>query len=175
MSSYRWFHVPWGRKIIAGVSFEGRRLSSKLSALELVGQLICLSAAPDMVRERPVRIWADNIGSGKIWQKGYSGSFLLCSTLVSAMASVAAVLGTRVVVEKAACSLAPPVIMADMLLKGAFACWETVSAAGWLLQLEPAQVPVAILRWVANPTAGNLEEEILLEMRKKTLVLGYNC
>ena len=72
MSRDWWFYVPWGRKINAGVSFEGRRLSSKLSVLELVGPLICLAAAPDMVRGRPVRIWVDNIGSVKIWQKGYS-------------------------------------------------------------------------------------------------------
>ena len=97
-----WFYVPWGRKINAGVSFEGRWLSSKLSALELVGPLICLAAAPDLVRERPVRIWVDNIGSVKIWQKGYSGSCSLCTTLVSAMASVAAALGVSVSVEKVA-------------------------------------------------------------------------
>ena len=31
------------------------------------------------------------------------------------------------------------------------------------------------MRWVANLTPGDLGEESLLEMRKKTLVLGYSC
>ena len=168
--------MPWGRKINAGVSFEGRRLSSKLSALELVGPLICLSAAPDMVRERPVRIWVDNIGSVKIWQKGYSSSCSLCTTLVSAMASVAAALGVLMAVEKVARCSTPPAVMADALSKGAFAaCREAASEAAWPLQLEPARIPVAILHWLANPMAGDLGEEILLEMRKKALVPGYNC
>ena len=171
-----WFYVPWGRKINAGVSFEGRRLSSKLSALELVGPLICLAAAPDMVRGRPVRIWVDNIGSVKIWQKGYSGSCALCTSLVSAMASVAAALGTTVVVEKVARCSVPPAVMADALSKGAFgACRAVAREAGWPLRLEPARVPAAILRWVADPSARDLGEDILLEMRRTTLVLGYNC
>ena len=171
-----WFYVPWGRKINAGVSFEGRRLSSKLSALELVGPLICLAAAPDMVRGRPVRIWVDNIGSVKIWQKGYSGSCALCTSLVSAMALVAAALGTTVVVEKVARCSVPPAVMADALSKGAFgACRAVAREAGWPLRLEPARVPAAILRWVADPSARDLGEDILLEMRRTTLVLGYNC
>ena len=66
--------------------------------------------------------------------------------------------------------------MADALSKGAFAaCREAAREASWPLQLEPAQIPVAILRWLANPVAGDLGEEILLEMQKTALVLGYNC
>ena len=120
-----------------------------------------------------MRIWVDNIGSVKIWQKGYSA---LCTLLVSAMASVAAALGTTVVVEKVARCSVPPAVMADALSKGAFgACRAVAREAGWPLLLEPARVPAAILRWVADPSARDLGEDILLEMRRTTLVLGYNC
>ena len=95
-----WFYLPWGRKINSGVAYLGRKLSSKMSALELVGPLVCVAADPDMVRGVPVRIWVDNIGSVKIWKKGYSNSCNLCTTLVTAIATVAASLGCRVYFER---------------------------------------------------------------------------
>ena len=40
----------------------------------------------------------------------------------------------------------------------------------------PAAVPGALLEWLDNPRPdGDLGERILLELRRKTLVLGYNC
>jgi hypothetical protein len=89
-----WFYVPWPRKINCGVrAIDGKKLSRKLSALELVGPLVCVAAAVDKCRDQPVRIWVDNIGSVKIWKKGYSSRCDLCSTLVTAIATVAAAIG----------------------------------------------------------------------------------
>ena len=40
-----WFYVLWGRKINTGERWKGSKLSQKMSALELVGPLICLVSA----------------------------------------------------------------------------------------------------------------------------------
>ena len=172
-----WFYLPWGRKINTGVSYQGRRLAGKMSALELVGPLVCVCADPDLVRCREIRIWVDNVGSVRIWKKGYSGSCALSTTLVAALAAVAAALGCKVFIEKVARCSSPPAIMADALSKAAFArCRDTAAAAGWPLRLEPAWIPPALLRWVACPVEDeNLGRDILRDLRPRTALLGYNC
>ena len=172
-----WFYVPWGRKINTGVKWKGSKLSQKMSALELVGPLICVAGGYERVRNRPVRILVDNSGSVHIWRKGYSNRCGLCTTLVSAIAAVAAGLGCTVHIEKVGrCSAAGP-RMADALSKAAFGlCREVGREAGWDLATAPAWVPAAILAWVADPNDDrDLGEDILLELRQRTLVLGYNC
>ena len=172
-----WFYVPWGRKINTGVRWKGSKLSQKMSALELVGPLICLASGYNLVRNRPVRILVDNSGSVHIWRKGYSNRCGLCTTLVAAIATVAAGLGCTVGIEKVSrCSATGP-RMADALSKAAFGyCREIGREAGWELATAPAWVPASILAWVADPNdTRDLGEDILLELRKRTLVLGYNC
>ena len=172
-----WFYLPWGRKINTGVKYKGRKLSGKMSALELVGPLVCLASEPDLVRAAPIRIWVDNIGSVRIWRKGYSSSCDLCTTLVSAMATVAAALGCRVFVEKIARCSSPGAAMADALSKAAFVKFrEEAINCGWALRMDPGWIPPAILRWVADPAAvEDLGLDILTDLRKRTPVLGYNC
>ena len=169
-----WFYLPWGRKINTGVSYRGRRLAGKMSALELVGPLVCVCADPDMVRCRAIRIWVDNIGSVRIWRKGYSNSCSLSTTLVRALAAVAAALGCRVFVEKVARCSSPPAVMADALSKAAFGKFrEAAAAAAWPLRLEPAWVPPALLRWVASPVEDEcLGRDILRDLRPRTELLG---
>ena len=172
-----WFYVPWGRKINTGVRWQGSKLSQKMSALELVGPLICLASGYNRVRNMPVRIMVDNSGSVYIWKKGYSNRCSLSTVLVSAIAKVAAGLGCTVGIEKVSrCSSAGP-RMADALSKAAFGlCREVGREVGWELATEPAWIPAAILAWVADPTdARDLGGDILVELRKRTLVLGYNC
>ena len=159
------------------MKWKGSKLSQKMSALELVGPLICVASGYERVRNRPVRILVDNSGSVHIWRKGYSNRCGLCTTLVSAIAAVAAGLGCTVHIEKVGrCSAAGP-RMADALSKAAFGlCREVGREAGWDLATAPAWVPAAILAWVADPNDDrDLGEDILLELRQRTLVLGYNC
>ena len=172
-----WFYLPWGRKINTGVSYRGRRLAGKMSALELVGPLMCVCGEPDLVRRRAIRIWVDNIGSVRIWRKGYSGSCGLSTTLVSALATVAAALGCQVFVEKIARCSSGPAVMADALSKAAFGKFrETAAAAGWPLRLEPSWVPPALLCWVANPREdADLGMAIIRDLLPRTALLGYNC
>ena len=145
-----------------------------MSALELVGPLVCVCADPDLVRCRAIRIWVDNIGSVRIWRKGYSNSCSLSTTLVRALAAVAAALGCRVFVEKVARCSSPPAVMADALSKAAFGKFrEAAAAAAWPLRLEPAWVPPALLRWVATPVEDEcLGRDILRDLRPRTELLG---
>jgi len=170
-----WFMLPWSWRINGTTIFEGRRLAQKLSALELVGPLVCLCADPEMVRNKPIRIFVDNAGSVSIWKKGYSSACSLSTTLVKAMATVAAALGCTVALEKISRCSCIGSSLADALSKSAFARFDQL-AAGWNLPLEPATVPMAVIRWVENPTPDDaLGEKILVDMRKTHLILGYNC
>ena len=111
-----WFYLSWPRKINCGVKAEdGKKLSKKLSALELVGPLVAISAAEQLGPGYPMRIWVDNIGSVLIWKKGYSSSCALCNTIVKAIATVAAALGCRLTVEKIRRCSSKPAILADAL------------------------------------------------------------
>jgi hypothetical protein len=84
-----WFQVPWGTKINGGHRAEdGKKISGKLSALELVGPLVCLAAGAHLCRGKPVNIWVDNAGSVQIWKKGYATTCQLSSALVRAIACV---------------------------------------------------------------------------------------
>jgi hypothetical protein len=59
-----WAYIPWPRKINCGVkAADGKKLSRKLSALELVGPLLCVTAGHQFCRGRIVRVWVDNIGA----------------------------------------------------------------------------------------------------------------
>jgi hypothetical protein len=71
-----------------------------MSALELVGPLICLAALPQYVAKRNVIIHVDNIGSVTIWQKGYSNRCDICNTIVTAMADICATFGTTLYLHK---------------------------------------------------------------------------
>ena len=69
-------------------------------------------------RRRPVRIWVDNAGSVRIWNKGYSSYCRLCTTLVKAISVVAAGLGCRVEIVKITRCSSGGAVMADKLSKG---------------------------------------------------------
>ena len=173
-----WAQVAWPRKINCGVrAADGKKLGRKLSALELVGPLICVAAGQEWCRGAPVRIWVDNIGSVRIWKKGYSTNCGLCTTLVKALGTVAAGLGCRVTVEKVTRCSNEGAVMADALSKGEFGRFRAVAAAaGWGLRTEPARVPGEILRWLADPKVDDeLGGRILLEMSRTCAVLGYSC
>ncbi|MBM3938748.1 MAG: hypothetical protein FJ333_08890 [Sphingomonadales bacterium] len=172
-----WFYQPWGEKINTGAEHEGKKLCHKMSALELVGPLVCMTANPELVRAQAVRILVDNIGSVEIWKKGYSNVCGLSSTIVTALATVAASLGTQLFIEKVTRCSNEGATMADLLSKGKLTRFRSMAeATGWTLPVLPARVPKTVLAWVADPREDdNLGEEILNEMKLSSLVLGYNC
>ena len=149
-----WFYLPWSRKINFGVrALDGRKLSKKLSALELVGPLAAVCAARHFGFRMPMRIWVDNAGSVQIWQKGYSTRCQLCTMLVKAMATVAARLAVRVTVQKITRCSCKPAILADLLSKAEFAAFKALRGGGDVGAL--AWVPRSILAWVTRPRADD--------------------
>jgi len=168
-----WFMVPWGRKINSGVrTCEGRQLSKKLSALELVGPLICVASGAAICRGKPVRIWVDNAGSVAIWQKGYSSSCALCTTLVAAIGRVAAALGATVAIDKITRCDGTGATLADELSKGRYAHFKRRLPIDWVLPSEPAWIPPAILQWIADPVpTPDLGNKILADLAAANVLL----
>ncbi len=149
----------------------------RLSALELVGPLVCVAAGAHLCRGQPVNIWVDNAGSVQIWKKGYATTCQLSSCLVRAIACVADALDCRVeLVKVRRCSDTGPEL-ADLLSKGLFCKFaEHAAEAGWPLLPLPAAVPPSIIRWVANPTADDqLGQKILRDLAESMPVINMNC
>lgn len=171
-----WFYVPWSRKINCGIkTADGKKLSQKMSALELIGPLICVASHYDVIRSRNITIHVDNSGSVEIWKKGYSNSCDLCTTLVTAIAEVSAGLGCIVHIAKITRRSSTGPLLADYLSKAEFTNFRSVAQnANWALNLDPAWIPPSILLWISNPcVTDNLGTNILLDISKKTAVLGY--
>ena len=172
-----WAYWPWPRKINCGVkAADGKKLSRKLSALELVAPLICLAAGSEWCRNKPVRIWVDNFGSVRIWKKGYSTHCQLCNTLVKAIASVAAGIGCKLEIEKITRCSSPGAIMADQLSKADHDGFRrSALAASWALEVAPATIPTTVLQWINDPVVDDdLGEKILKELASSVQVLGYS-
>ncbi len=155
-------------KINAGIrAADGRQPSKKMSALELVGPLICVAAGYDICCGRPVRIWVDNVGSVAIWKKGYSSSCALSTTLVTAISRVAAALGASIYIEKITRRTGDAAILADELSKRKFDSFLRRLPADFVLPKAPAWIPPAILAWISDPTNdANLREKILENLRE---------
>jgi hypothetical protein len=170
-----WAYMPWSRKINCGVKAgDGKKLSRKLSALELVGPLVCVAAGASWCRNQPVRVWVDNAGSVAIWRKGYSTRCGLCTTLVKAIATVAAGIGCRVEVLKIRRCSGPGAEMADAISKADFNRFRRTGLDyHWPLAVAPAAIPAALLHWVANPSPDDdLGRKILKNICETVPVLG---
>jgi hypothetical protein len=167
-----WFYFPWGHRIYCGMrGHDGKRFSRKLSALELVGPLICVAAASRLCRLRPVRVWVDNAGSVGIWRKGYSTTCQLCTTLVNATARVAAAIGCTLTIDKITRCSDSGAILADLLSKGQFAAFYDKWPVDKPRSPEPAWIPPAILAWLDYPAVdSSLGDRILKQIAEKDLL-----
>ncbi len=143
-----------------------------MAALELMGPLVALVAAAGAVRGKQVRLWVDNSGACGIWRHGYSNSCKLASTVVTALATVAARLGRRVDICKIARCSESFSILADALSKADFHKFK--SSGGNQFALEPAVVPLSVLKWCAKPHVDdNLGQQLLRELAVTLPILGY--
>ena len=148
-----WYILPWGKAVNSGVrAADGKRISRKLSALELVGPLVCVAAGALLCRGQPVRVWVDNSGSISIFRKGYSSSCALSSTLARAMTVVAAGIGCRLTVDKITRCSTEGAVLADLLSKGRFQAFLKKANPSWDFPLQPVRVPPSLLYWVAHPS-----------------------
>ena len=143
-----WAYAPWGQKINTGqVAGKGRSLDRVMSALELLGPLLTLSAGFKWCQQKPVVVWVDNAASVHIWEKGYSTACQLSITVVKAMHTVATAIGCSLEVKKITRCSSDGAIMADSLSKGHFLkFWhEAKSAQDFNLPADKAWVPTQLI------------------------------
>ena len=173
-----WFYIPWSMKVNSGCcKVDGKKVARKLSALELVGPLAALVAFAERCRMMPVRIWVDNAGSVRIWEKGYSSYCRLCTTLVKAISVVAAGLGSRVEITKITRCSSSGAVIADKLSKGdILGGLEEGRRSGRPLAATPTALPTPLLRWVCLPVPyDDLGHELLVHLAGQGVpVLGYS-
>ena len=173
----RWFYMPWSKKVNAGVAkVEGKKVSRKLSALELIGPLIITSTNVDLCANRPLAIWVDNAGSVGVWRKGYSNSCPLCNTIVKATSTVSAAIGCKLEIMKVARCSNTGAIIADHLSKAEFREARQIATDNNIeMNLDPLKIPQSILKWACNPQPDDqLGARILEEIAKSREILGYN-
>lgn len=172
-----WSYVPWSKRINRGARLpNGKRLDRLLSALELVGPLLVLSAGHKVCYRRAVKVWVDNIGAVFIWEKGYSNSCDLSTTLVKACATIAAGLGCKFTIAKITRCSNRESRMADALSKADFCRFRRIALeGGYNLPMEMETVPSTLLRWVSSPWADDqLGDRILRQISEHFPVLGYS-
>ena len=171
-----WVYLPWGRKINAGwKTVDGKGLDRVMSARELVGPLLALCAAAKARRVGAMRYWVDNAGSVYIWKKGYSTSCALSTTVVTAIACVAAGLGAKIDIVKIGRCSNNLASMADALSKASFGrFWDLEGQEpGCELPEEQLEVPQALIAWVANPVVDwDLGRKLLVELSQHIPVLA---
>ena len=176
VSTNWWLYVPWSAAINQGrPTADGTRLDRILSALELVGPLAALCAAANYCRGLPIVFWVDNSGSVFIFRKGYSTSCSISSSLVCALADVAAGLGCRLDVRKIRRCSTPLASMADSLSKADFGRFWGLAAesAGLSLPRQPLRVPLVLQDWLRQPRADfDLGRRLLRELSLSGPVLG---
>ena len=172
-----WFYYPWSQEVNSGSArIDGRKVSRKLSALELVGPLICLATLTEQFRHQPVKIFVDNSGSVGIWKKGYSNNCPLSNTIVKAMGTISAGIGCRLdIVKVTRCSDHGP-ILADLLSKARFQQFRShAENAGWQLQTDPLRIPGALVHWLHSPVPdADLGHRILCDIASNVRILGYS-
>ncbi len=163
-----WFMVPWGKKINSGAkAADGKRLCRKLSALELVGPLICVAGDFKTCKGRPMRVWVDNAGSVGIWRKGYSKCGL-CATLVKAIGTVAAAIGCSITIQKITRCSNTGAELADELSKGRFPAFKRKLPGSWPINEQPSWIPPSILAWIAVPKHDpDLGHRIVNDLKSK--------
>ena len=151
-----WTQLPWGSAINSGRDTgDGRKLDRIMSALELVGPLLAITAAAKDLQGGSMRVWVDNAASVFIYNKGYSTSCPYSAALAATTAQVAAFIGCRVEVLKITRCSNPWASMADALSKGAFTRFSSLKSTtpGAVFPALPLPVPRPLLDWVRTPSA----------------------
>ena len=88
-----WTYVPWGRRINEGwTAYDGKNLSHKLSAWELLGPLLTLVCGGNILTGKQVQVYVDNSGSVTMYRKGWLTVCDLCNTLLVAIHQVSTAL-----------------------------------------------------------------------------------
>ena len=163
-----WSYFPWSRNINFGKrDHNGRLLGKKLSFLELLGPLFVLCAAAEICRGSTIRVWIDNIGGVKIWQKGYSPTCDLCTVVVRAIAFIASHLQCRVEILKITRCSNRQALMADALSKGDMKRFASIW--GNIIP-DSLPIPQVLIKWLKNPTINIQLGSLLCEELDKRMI-----
>jgi hypothetical protein len=167
-----WFYAPWPKKVNAGGwRVDGKKVGRKLSALELIGPLVAITAGHKKFANAHVTVWVDNAGSVAIWEKGYSTRCRLSSTIVTTAHAIAAAIGCTLHIQKITRCSNVPAATADALSKGQFRAARAYMA----LDTEPARITPALVRWITEPLPSeDLADTILRELATHSDILNYS-
>ncbi len=137
--------------------------------------LVVVAAGHQVCRGQTLQVWVDNAGSVEVYRKGYTRNCRLCTTLVKAMATVAAGIGCRLEVIKITRCTGTGATLADQLSKARFCAFKrTAEQEGWPLQVEPARIPAEKKKWLDRPFPCNrLGAAILEELGTSSKLAGY--
>jgi hypothetical protein len=169
-----WYWYPWAKRIQHGIlKHKGKKVGRKLTALELIGPLIIISANFRECRYRPVTVWVDNSGSVGVWRKRYSNHCSLSTTIAKAINTVATAAGCEIFIKKITRCSNTGAKVADHLSKGEFAAArEQAAIGGTVLSTEPARLPAQLLCWLDTPCDDNyLGDRIVAEIAATQHVL----
>ena len=168
-----WCYLPWGSVINSTYKKfdDGKLFKNKMSAWELVGPLLVLTAGVERVKNRRLVVPVDNAGSVAIYNKGWCTSCMLSTTVALAISEVAASINCQLeIVKITRCSNALAEA-ADAVSKADFYKMRRLMPGA---SIGPARVPRALLVWVNNPVEDrNLGARILREMGVERNILGY--
>jgi hypothetical protein len=171
-----WFYCPWSPKVDSSShTVNGKKVARKLSALELIGPLIAITTMAKNLFKQPVRIWVNNAGSIGAWNKGYSNSCDLCTSIITAITTIAAGIGADLQIQKITRCTTVGSILADHLSKANFTAFRNLSTTeDWPLETEPVAIPPTMLQWLHAPTTtDDLGHQLLKHIGKTIPVLGY--
>ena len=166
-----WAYLPWGEVINGGKKYEdGKLFKNKMSAWELVGPLVVVSAGADSLRNKSLIIPVDNTGSVAIFRKGWCSSCMLATTLALAIHEVASALNCTLEITKVRRCSDDMTKAADALSKGQVQKFISLVPDA---DIGPAKIPSELVRWIGNPKEDRfLGERIIKELGLKRSMLG---
>ena len=168
-----WTYVPWGKRINHGwVAYDGKNLSHKMSAWELVGPLLTLVCGGNLLTGKQVQVFVDNAGSVTMWDKGWSTVCDLCNTLLLAMHQVSTALCCELFLTNIGRCSNDEANAADALSKCDMKRFLQYMPEA---NIVPEEVPSALLSWIENPVPDrDLGKRIIEEMQGKFKLVSYN-
>ena len=167
-----WTYVPWGKRINQGwVAYDGKNLSHKMSAWELLGPLLTLVCGGNRLTGKQVEVFVDNSGSVTMWSKGWSTICDLCNTILVAMHQISTALCCELFVTNVGRCSSREAIAADALSKCDMKRFLSHMPEA---NIVPEEIPGSLLRWIENPVPDrSLGHRIIQEMKGKFNLVDY--
>ena len=170
-SNQPWTYINWPTIVLKNQpNSRGVRFAHKLSTLEAFAALVGFCSEPDLVRNKVVVIFTDNIGFCYSYENGHS-SCLYLHSLTKALSYMASALNSTIYVEKVTRRSDMGSVTADELSKG-----NIETALGLLpdpMQM-PSRVPKTLHHWIQDPfPTRKLGENIADELSQFTEILDW--